>query len=68
MSPTWFKGAILRGESINVFNEGKMQCDFTYIDYIVEGVVSVIDKMAKPDASFDKKSGSSNLICTIPSL
>lgn len=53
MSPSLFAGAILRGEPINVFNEGKMQRDFTYIDDIVEGVVRVIDKVAEPDTGFD---------------
>lgn len=53
MSPSLFAGAILRGEPINVFNEGKMQRDFTYIDDIVEGVVRVIDKVAEPDTDFD---------------
>ncbi len=48
MSPSLFTGAILRGEAINIFNEGKMQRDFTYIDDIVEGVVRVIDKIAEP--------------------
>ena len=53
MSPSLFAGAILRGEAINVFNEGKMQRDFTYIDDIVEGVVRVIDKVAEPNPDFD---------------
>lgn len=53
MSPSLFAGAILRGEPINVFNEGKMQRDFTYIDDIVEGVVRVIDNVAEPDPTFD---------------
>lgn len=53
MSPSLFAGAILRGEPINVFNQGKMQRDFTYIDDIVEGVVRVIDKTAEPDKDFD---------------
>lgn len=53
MSPSLFTGAILRGEAINVFNEGKMQRDFTYIDDIVEGVVRVIDKVAEPNSEFD---------------
>ena len=56
MSPSLFAGAILRGESINVFNEGKMQRDFTYIDDIVEGVVRVIDKVAEPAPEFDTSS------------
>jgi len=53
MSPSLFAGAILRDEKINVFNEGKMQRDFTYIDDIVEGVVRVIDKVAEPEPAFD---------------
>jgi len=56
MSPSLFAGAILRDEAINVFNEGKMQRDFTYIDDIVEGVVRVIDKVAEPNDEYDKSS------------
>jgi len=56
MSPSLFAGAILRDETINVFNEGKMQRDFTYIDDIVEGVVRVIDKVAEPEPAFDTSS------------
>ena len=53
MSPSLFASAILEGRPINVFNEGKMQRDFTYIDDIVEGVVRVLDKVATPDPAFD---------------
>jgi UDP-glucuronate 4-epimerase len=53
MSPSLFTDAILRGEPINVFNEGKMQRDFTYIDDIVEGVVRVIDNIAESNPAFD---------------
>jgi len=56
MSPSLFAGAILRDEAINVFNEGKMQRDFTYIDDIVEGVIRVIDKVAEPNEDYDKSS------------
>ena len=44
-----FTRAILSGEPIQVFNEGRMQRDFTYIDDIVEGIVRLIDKPATPD-------------------
>ncbi|MDF5737010.1 MULTISPECIES: NAD-dependent epimerase [unclassified Nostoc] len=44
-----FTKSILAGEPINVFNYGKMQRDFTYIDDIIEGVVRVIDKIPTPD-------------------
>ncbi|RDH81036.1 MAG: protein CapI [endosymbiont of Galathealinum brachiosum] len=54
MSPSLFAGAILRDEAINVFNKGRMQRDFTYIDDIVEGVIRVIDKVAEPNEQYDK--------------
>jgi UDP-glucuronate 4-epimerase len=41
-----FTAAILAGQPIDVFNEGKLQRDFTYIDDIVEGVVRVLDRPA----------------------
>ena len=37
-----FTKAILAGEPIKVFNEGKMRRDFTYIDDIIEGVMRVL--------------------------
>jgi len=39
-----FTKAILEGKPIDVFNHGKMQRDFTYIDDIVEGVLMVADR------------------------
>jgi len=44
-----FTKAILEGKPIDVFNFGKMQRDFTYIDDIVEGVVRVIDRIPGPN-------------------
>ena len=44
-----FTQAILAGRPIDVFNQGNMQRDFTYIDDIVEGVVRVMVKTATPD-------------------
>ncbi|HKI52004.1 MAG TPA: NAD-dependent epimerase [Geothermobacteraceae bacterium] len=41
-----FTRAILAGEPIKIFNHGKMQRDFTYIDDIVEGVIRVTDNIA----------------------
>src|SRR5690606_25040564 len=41
MAPWLFTEAILRGEPIKVFNHGKMQRDFTYIDDILEGIVRI---------------------------
>ena len=40
-----FTKAMLEDRPINVFNHGRMQRDFTYIDDIVEGVVRVMDKV-----------------------
>lgn len=42
MAPWLFTEAILKGDTIKVFNHGKMQRDFTYIDDIVEGVLRVM--------------------------
>jgi UDP-glucuronate 4-epimerase len=44
MSPWLFTSAILEGRTIDVFNHGKMQRDFTYIDDIVEGTLRVIEQ------------------------
>jgi UDP-glucuronate 4-epimerase len=44
MSAFLFARAILEGRPIKVFNDGKMQRDFTYIDDVIEGVVRVIDR------------------------
>ena len=53
MAPMLFARAILAGEPIKVFNHGKMQRDFTYIDDIVEGVMRCCDKPATADPHFD---------------
>ena len=53
MSPFLFADAMIRGEPINVFNDGNMARDFTYIDDIVEGVIRVLNKPAKPDKDFN---------------
>jgi UDP-glucuronate 4-epimerase len=42
-----FTKAILNDEAINVYNNGDMIRDFTYIDDIVEGIVRVIDNKPK---------------------
>jgi UDP-glucuronate 4-epimerase len=49
-----FTRAILEGRPVDVFNHGKMERDFTYIDDIVEGVVRVVDRAPQPDAGFDR--------------
>ena len=53
MAPMLFAKAILAGEPIRVFNHGRMQRDFTYIDDIVEGVIRCLDQPATADSAFD---------------
>ncbi len=48
-----FTKAILEGRPIDVFNEGRMQRDFTYIDDIVEGVDRTSEQVAAPDSTWD---------------
>ena len=48
-----FTKAILAGEPIKVFNEGKMRRDFTYIDDIIEGVMRVMARIPQPDPAWD---------------
>ncbi len=48
-----FTKAILEDRPIDVFNYGKMQRDFTYIDDIVEGVVRVLRKPARPNPEWN---------------
>ena len=51
MAPVLFARAILAGQPVKVFNQGRMQRDFTYVDDIVEGVVRVLALPAPPDAT-----------------
>jgi UDP-glucuronate 4-epimerase len=39
-----FSDKIVRGEPIEVYGEGRMARDFTYIDDIVDGVIGVLDR------------------------
>ena len=48
-----FTRAMLAGEAIDVYGEGRLVRDFTYIDDIVEGVLRVLDKPATPDPAYD---------------
>ena len=45
----------MEGQAINVYNNGNMQRDFTYIDDIIEGIVRLM-----PKAPSEQKSSSSN--------
>jgi UDP-glucuronate 4-epimerase len=48
-----FTKAMLAGEPIQVFNNGEMVRDFTFVDDIVESLVRLLDKPAAPDSSFN---------------
>ena len=48
-----FTKAILAGDPIQVFNNGQMVRDFTYIDDIIESLVRLLDKPAVSDSAFD---------------
>jgi UDP-glucuronate 4-epimerase len=48
-----FARAILSGEPIEVYNNGDMTRDFTYINDVVEGIVRIMDKPPTPDPSWD---------------
>lgn len=49
MSPWLFTSAIIEGRVIDVFNYGKMQRDFTFVDDIAEGTVRVLDRVPQTD-------------------
>lgn len=52
MSPWLFTSAILEGRPIDVFNHGKMQRDFTFVEDIAEGTVRVLDRIPKGNPAF----------------
>ncbi|MDA1163411.1 MAG: NAD-dependent epimerase [Planctomycetota bacterium] len=47
-----FTEAIVSGKPINVFNDGKMRRDFTYVSDIVEGIIRVADNTPTGDANW----------------
>ena len=51
-----FTRAILEDRPIKVFNQGKMQRDFTYIDDIVEGVVRVMARIPEANPEWNRVS------------
>lgn len=48
-----FTKAIIEGRPIDVFNQGKMSRDFTYIEDIVEGVDRTSEQIATPDPNWN---------------
>ncbi len=54
MAYALFTRAILENRPIQVFNQGGMRRDFTYIDDVVEGVVRVLGQPAAANPAFDR--------------
>lgn len=52
MSPWLFTSAIIEGRTIDIFNDGKMRRDFTYIDDIADGTVRALDHVAQRNPDF----------------
>ena len=49
-----FTRDIIAGKPIKVFNHGKMERDFTYIDDIIEGILRLIDRIPKANNDWDE--------------
>jgi len=47
-----FAKAILAGKPIDVFNEGRMRRDFTYVDDIVEAIVRLVPHLPQPNPNW----------------
>ena len=47
-----FSDAITEGKPIKVFNHGKLERDFTYIDDVVEGIVNLMDHLPEAQPSY----------------
>ena len=52
-----FTKSILEGRPIDLFNEGRMRRNFTYVDDVAEGIVRVISRPPAPDPEWDSVSG-----------
>ena len=50
-----FTKSILTSKQIDLYNQGNMVRDFTYIEDIVEGVNRIVNKIPKPDPNWSKK-------------
>ncbi len=52
-----FTKAIINGDSIDVYNNGDMQRDFTYIDDIVEGILRIKDVVPETNTEWSVEDG-----------
>jgi UDP-glucuronate 4-epimerase len=53
-----FTNNIMDGKAIKVFNHGKMERDFTYVDDIIEGIYKLINKIPKENKDWDEQKDS----------
>ena len=53
-----FTNNIMDGKTIKVFNHGKMERDFTYIDDIIEGLYKLINKISKENKEWNEEKDS----------
>ena len=60
-----FTRAILAGEPIQIFNNGKHRRDFTYIDDIIQGVIKVLDQVPSSTKQYQKSITSHHIVSTI---
>ena len=49
-----FTKAIIKGEAIDIYNNGEMYRDFTYIDDIVRGIIALTSVPPKKEKNIDK--------------
>lgn len=66
MSPWLFTEAILAGRPIKVFNHGKMQRDFTFVEDIAEATVRVLDVVPGPNPRFVHDAGANPAMSHAP--
>ena len=57
MAPFIFTKSILEGKPINVFNNGNMKRDFTFVDDIIEGIIRVMNTGNIPAAIYNIGNG-----------
>lgn len=54
-----FTEKIIKGETIEIYNNGDMQRDFTYIDDIIEGIIRLIPRIPKANINWSEQEGKS---------
>lgn len=50
-----FTEAIMHGKQLEVYNQGRMKRDFTYVDDIVSAMVQLLDHIPQPNSTWDSK-------------